>query len=57
MRPGISFVCTVYNKEAYLPGVLAALRDQAPDRPRQFIFVDDGSRDASMRIVREHTAG
>ncbi len=55
MPPGVSFVCPVYNKERYLPGVIEHLRDQARGRPRQFIFVDDGSRDASMRIVRELT--
>lgn len=55
MKPGVSFVITVYNKERYLPGVIEHLRDQASGRPRQFIFVDDGSRDASMKIVRELT--
>ncbi len=53
---GVSFVCTLYNKERYLPGVIAALAAQAPARPRQFVFVDDGSSDRSVEIVRELTA-
>ncbi len=52
---GVSFVCTVYNKEKFLPAVIAAIRRQVPDRPREFIFVDDGSRDRSVAIVRELT--
>ncbi len=55
MKPGVSFVVTIYNKERFLPDVIGHLRDQASDRPRQFIFVDDGSRDASMKIVRDLT--
>lgn len=57
MTAGVSFVCTVYNKEAHLPGVIAALARQVPDRPRQFIFVDDGSQDGSVAVVRQLTAG
>ncbi len=52
---GVSFVCTVYNKEKFLPAVVAAIWRQVPDRPREFIFVDDGSRDRSVAIVRELT--
>ncbi|MBI3507860.1 MAG: glycosyltransferase, partial [Proteobacteria bacterium] len=52
---GVSFVCTVYNKEKFLPAVIAAIWRQVPDRPREFIFVDDGSRDRSVAIVRELT--
>jgi len=52
---GVSFVCTVYNKEKFLPAVIAAIWRQVPDRPREFIFVDDGSRDGSVAIVRELT--
>ncbi len=48
---GVSFVCTVFNKAGYLPGVLDALARQVPDRPRQFIFIDDGSHDGSAELV------
>jgi glycosyltransferase involved in cell wall biosynthesis len=52
---GVTLLCTVYNKEKFLPEVLAAIWRQVPDRPREFIFVDDGSRDRSVEIVRELT--
>ncbi|HLG89528.1 MAG TPA: glycosyltransferase family 2 protein [Alphaproteobacteria bacterium] len=53
----ISFVCPIYNKAAYLPGVIAALGRQAPSHERQFIFIDDGSSDGSLEIVRDLTRG
>ena len=52
---GVTLLCTVYNKEKFLPEVLAAIWRQVPDRPREFIFVDDGSRDRSVEIVRALT--
>ena len=55
-RPGVSFVVPVYNKARYLPGVLAALRAQAGDFEREYIFVDDGSTDDSLAVLRETTA-
>lgn len=52
---GVTLLCTVYNKERFLPEVIAAIWRQSPDRPREFLFVDDGSRDRSVAIVRELT--
>jgi glycosyltransferase involved in cell wall biosynthesis len=52
---GVTILCTVYNKERFLPEVIAAIWRQAPEIPRQFLFVDDGSRDRSVAIVRELT--
>jgi glycosyltransferase involved in cell wall biosynthesis len=52
---GVTILCTVYNKERFLPEVIAAIWRQTPDIPRQFLFVDDGSRDRSVAIVRELT--
>lgn len=51
----ISFVCPLYNKAGHLPGVIAALARQAPDHDREFVFIDDGSSDGSLDIVRELT--
>ncbi len=57
MEDGVSFVVTVFNKAGYLPGVIAALAAQVPDRRRQFIFIDDGSIDGSADLVERATAG
>ncbi len=54
---GVSYVVTVYNKAPYLPAMLDALAGQAGDFERQFIFVDDGSTDGSLDILRTRTAG
>ncbi len=54
---GVSYVVTVYNKAPYLPAVLDALAGQAGDFERQFIFVDDGSTDGGLDILRDRTAG
>jgi glycosyltransferase involved in cell wall biosynthesis len=54
---GVSFVVPVYNKAEVLPPVLAALAAQQGDFPREFIFVDDGSTDDSLAVVRHGTAG
>jgi len=55
VRPGVSFVCPVYNKEAYLEAVCAAMAAQEGGFDREFIFVDDGSRDRSVEVVRDVT--
>lgn len=55
VRPGVSFVCPVYNKEAYLESVCAAIAAQEGGFDREFIFVDDGSRDRSVEVVRDVT--
>lgn len=56
-RPGVSFVVPVYDKAPWLPGVLAGIAAQRGDFDRQFVFVDDGSRDDSLAILRRETAG
>lgn len=53
---GISFVVTVYNKGMFLPRVLDALARQVGPFGRQFVFVDDGSTDASAEIITRLTA-
>ena len=55
--PGVSYVITVYNKAPYLPNVIDSLAAQEGDFEREFIFVDDGSSDNSMQVVRAATKG
>jgi glycosyltransferase involved in cell wall biosynthesis len=52
---GVTILCTVYNKERFLPDVIAAIWRQVPEMEREFLFIDDGSRDNSVAIVRELT--
>ena len=54
---GVSFVVPVFNKRPWLPAVIAGLKNQRGDFPREFIFVDDGSTDGSSECLRELTAG
>jgi glycosyltransferase involved in cell wall biosynthesis len=54
--PKVSFVVTVYNKAPFLPHVAAALAAQAGAFDREFIFVNDGSSDASRGLLQQLTA-
>ena len=56
IRPTVSFVVTVYNKAPHLPAVLDAIAGQQGDFARQCVFVDDGSTDDSLAILRARTA-
>jgi len=50
----VSVVIPVYNEEANLPALLARLLAvlDALGRPAEAVFVDDGSRDGSLAILR-----
>lgn len=54
---GVSFLLTVYNKAAYLPAVLEAVRGQAGEFSREIVIVDDGSTDGSLSVARRMTEG
>lgn len=54
---GVSFVVPVYNKADWLPAVIDRIAAQRGDFDRQFVFVDDGSTDDSLEIVRRKTDG
>jgi len=51
----ISYVITVYNKAAYMEPMLNGLEHQTGTFTREYIFVDDGSTDTSVDLIRERT--
>ncbi|HZT51792.1 MAG TPA: glycosyltransferase [Stellaceae bacterium] len=54
---GVSFIITVFDKRPYLPRVIDALARQGGPFQREFVFVDDGSRDGSAEVIAECTTG
>lgn len=48
----ISYIITVYNKAKALPLLVESLRNQEGDFVKEFIFVDDGSTDNSVEILK-----
>ncbi len=52
----VSYVITVYNKAPYMTPMLNALERQTGDFEREYIFVDDGSTDNSIDVIKERTA-
>ena len=50
MKPSVSVVIPVFNTAAYLPALFAALKAQTLDA-LEFVFVDDGSSDASPVLL------
>lgn len=55
MLMGVSYLITIYNKAPYIPYMLEGLAAQMGDFEKQYIFINDGSTDESMTIVREST--
>ena len=53
----VAFVMPVYNKARWLPRVLHQIAVQRGSFAREYIFVDDGSTDGSLSILKRHTAG
>ena len=53
-KPDISVVVPVYNEEENLPALLPRLLPvlDGTNRPYEILFVDDGSRDRSLAILR-----
>ena len=55
MSSGVSFVVPVYNKADCIVPVLRQLARQVGDYGKQYIFVNDGSTDDSLSVVRSVT--
>ena len=55
----LSLVIPVYNEEASLPELFTAIMDALQPRydPWEVVFVDDGSTDGSLQILRGLAAG
>jgi undecaprenyl-phosphate 4-deoxy-4-formamido-L-arabinose transferase len=55
----VSIVVPVFNESANLPSLWARLKPvlDGLDRPWETVFIDDGSRDDSLSILREIAAG
>ncbi|NVJ91347.1 MAG: glycosyltransferase [Methylocystaceae bacterium] len=51
----VSYVITVFNKEEYLPEVIRSLEAQVEIDTREYIFVDDGSSDNSVQVIKDCT--
>ena len=51
----ISFICPVFNKEKYLPKVLESIKNQVGDFKKEYIFINDGSTDNSLELLKEVT--
>lgn len=56
---GITVVIPIFNEEAVLPELvkrLGAVFDNQPEIAWKALFVNDGSRDRSAEVIREHTS-
>ena len=51
----VSFIIPVFNKAKYLNTVITSLMNQNGDFKREFIFIDDGSTDNSLSIIKTKT--
>ncbi|MAI84515.1 MAG: hypothetical protein CMM91_06210 [Rickettsiales bacterium] len=51
----VSFIIPVYNKQKYLKYVIDSLRNQTGNFEREFIFVNDGSTDKSLSVLKSET--
>ncbi len=51
----VSFVIPVYNKERYLKFVINSLKNQTGNYSQEFIFINDGSTDNSLELIKSET--
>ena len=48
----VSFVVPVFNKAKYLKTVIKSLRQQTGNFDKEYIFINDGSTDNSLEILK-----
>lgn len=53
--PSVTFLFTVYNKEGSLAEVCSAIERQSGDFKREYLFIDDGSSDGSLELIKSLT--
>ena len=53
----VSFVVPVFNKSLYLKHVVNSISSQKGDFDKEYIFIDDGSTDDSLKILKKQTRG
>ena len=51
----VSFVVPVFNKSLYLKHVVNSIISQKGDFDKEYIFIDDGSTDDSLKILKKET--
>lgn len=51
----ISYICPIYNKVKYLKKVLASIKNQQGEFSKEFIFINDGSTDGSLELLKNQT--
>lgn len=55
-QDGVSFLIPVFNKAPWLSEVIDSIANQTGTFNKEYIFVDDGSTDHSLEIIKRKTA-
>ena len=48
----MTYIVTLFNKKKYISSVVNSLVKEGGGHPREYIFVDDGSTDGSILILK-----
>ena len=51
----VSYIIPIFNKSSFLTLVINCLKNQNGSFKREFIFIDDGSTDDSLKILKKET--